>query len=234
MTGSPRITGKTRVGLDRAWILDLPAIPAPAGGFPILLGLHGFGEDGPRMAARFEGIADAPYARLFPDAPFPVEVKDEAGTRVGASWYQYTGDQPAFMRALLFAEGYLLDVLANAGRAHPIDAQRVVLCGYSQGGYLAGVAAFRDRARYRGLVGVACRVKTEALEHEIAAARGYRALLIHGARDRHTAVDRQREACEVLRTHGVDATLHVHERGHGFRSDVAPMIDGFVRKVLRM
>src|SRR5436190_14361736 len=159
MTGLPYITGSTRVVLDRAWLLGLPDRAAPPGGFPLLLGLHGWGEDGGRMAARFDGLTGLPYARLFPDAPFPVEVKEDAGTRVGASWYQYTGDQPAFMRALAFAEGYLRDVAADAARLHPIDAGRIVIAGYSQGGYLAGVAAFRDRARYRGLAGIACRIK---------------------------------------------------------------------------
>jgi predicted esterase len=234
MPKGKRHTGSTRLALDRAWTLDVPDGDAPAGGFPLLLALHGYGEDGARMAARFEAIADPPYARLFPDAPYPVLVEASAGDgpRAGASWYHYTGDQPAFLRALAFAESYLRDVVADAARCFPIDAGRIVLCGYSQGGYLAAGAAFRDRARYRALAGVACRVKTEALEHEIAAARGYPALLIHGARDKHTALDRQREAVELLVQNGVDATLHVHEGGHGFRPDLAPMIDAFARRVL--
>jgi phospholipase/carboxylesterase len=231
MTDDSLRTGSTRVVLDRAWSLQAPPGPAPARGFPLLLSLHGFGEDGGRLAARLP-LRGAPYARLFPDAPFPVEVKEAEGSRVGASWYQYTGDQPAFLRALAFAEGYLRDVVAAAAKVHPIDAGRIVLLGYSQGGYLAGVAALRDRARYRGLVGVACRIKTEALGSELAEARGYPALLIHGARDAHTAVERQREAHAELLRHGVDATLHVHEGGHGFRSDLAPMIDAFTRRVL--
>jgi phospholipase/carboxylesterase len=226
------ISGTTRVVLDRSWVLQLPDGPAPARGFPLLLGLHGWGEDGGRLAARLSALDGAPYARLFPDAPFPVEVKEAAGSRIGATWYQYTGDQELFLRALAFAEGYLRDVVEAAARAHPIDASRIVLLGYSQGGYLAGVAAFRDRARYRGLVGVACRIKTEALPTDIAAAPGYPALLIHGARDEHTALERQREAVDELVRHGVDATLHVHEGGHGFRSDLAPLIDAFTRRVL--
>jgi predicted esterase len=247
MTHSNTVFGATRMVLERSWRLELPGEPAPAGDFPVLLALHGFGEDGGRLAARLASLEDAPYARLFPDAPFPVEVREAAGSgapnpseakgwggrsHIGASWYQYTGDQDLFLKALAFAEGYLRDVVASAARAHPIDASRIVLLGYSQGGYLAGVAAFRDRARYRGLVGVACRVKTEALSSELAAARGYPALLIHGARDEHTAADRQREAHAELVRHGVDATLHVHEGGHGFRSDLVPMIDAFTRRVL--
>jgi predicted esterase len=132
---------------------------------------------------------------------------------VGASWYQYTGDQAAFLRELAFAERYLVDVLEDAARAHPIDPTRVVLMGYSQGGYLGGVAALRARARYRGFVGVACRVKVEALASEIAAARGYPMLLLHGARDDQTPLAAQQAAHAQLIGAGVDATLHVHEGG---------------------
>src|SRR5262245_32496468 len=127
MTLSTTSSGSTRVVLERAWRLDLPGGPAPARGFPVLLGLHGSGEDGGRLAARLAPLDGAPYARLFPDAPFPVEVKEAAGARVGASWYQYTGDQDLFLKALAFAEGYLRDVVAGAALSHPIDASRIVI-----------------------------------------------------------------------------------------------------------
>jgi predicted esterase len=232
MPDRPTVTGSTKVVLDRPFALTLPSGDPPPAGHPILVGLHGFGETGSMLAGRLEGLAGSPYARMFPDAPFPVELREESGARIGAAWYHYTGDQPAFMKALAFAEGYLRDAVMAAARAHPIDPERIVLLGYSQGGYLAGVAALRDRERYRGLVSVACRVKTEALGRELAAARGYPVLLIHGARDRHTAVDRQQEAYEELLRHGVDATLHVHEGGHGFKAEFGPMIDAFARRAL--
>jgi predicted esterase len=176
----------------------------------------------------------SPYARLFPDAPFPVEIREEAGSRIGAAWYQYTGDQPEFLRALAFAEAYLRGVLESAAASHPLDPGRTVLLGYSQGGYLAGVAALRDRDRYRGLAGIACRIKTEALEHELLRAAGYPVLLIHGARDAHTSVDRQSTAHAELVRSGVDAKLHVHPGGHGFKAEFAPLVDAFVRRVLRV
>jgi predicted esterase len=230
MTQPTTIEGATRVTLERRFTLALPAGPPPAGGFPLLVCLHGFGETGSMLAGRLAGLDAAPYARLFPDAPFPVEVREADAVRIGASWYQYTGDQPRFLEALAFAEAYVEEAVRTAAEGRPVDRSRAALLGYSQGGYLAGMAALGRRDRWRGLVGVACRVKTEALSLE--GARGYPVLLIHGERDRHTAADRQREAHEALLRAGVDSTFHVHEGGHGFRSDLAPMIDAFVRRVL--
>lgn len=229
----PAATGALAVTWSAGYRLRLPDGPPPSGGHPVLFGLHGFGDDAGLLDDRLAGLDGAPYARLFADGPFPVESKDAAGrARIGRSWYQYDGDQPRFMAALAFAEGYLRDVLATAAAAAPIDPTRVVLLGYSQGGYLAGVAAFRDRARYRGLVGIACRVKTEALAAELRDAQGYPALLLHGERDAHTPLERQREASDVLRAHGVAVDLRVHDGGHGVRRDAAPAIDAFARRVL--
>lgn len=212
-------------------LLRLPDAPPPPAGHPVLVGLHGFGDDAARFDARLAGLDGAPYARLFVDAPFPVEGKgDDGAPRIGRSWYAYDGDQPRFLRALTFAEGFLRDALDVAGRLAPIDRGRAVLCGYSQGGYLACVAALRDRVRYRGLVGVACRVKTEALATELAAARGYPVLLLHGARDAHTPLARQEEAAAELGRRGLRVELVAHDGGHGVRADAAARIDAFVRR----
>ncbi|HYC79326.1 MAG TPA: dienelactone hydrolase family protein, partial [Planctomycetota bacterium] len=211
--------------------LKTPGGPAPRDGFPVLLALHGFGDDGPRLDARLTIPDEAPYARLFPDAPFPVEGKDDAGRpRLGRSWYAYDGDQERFLSALRFAEGYLRDALDAAARRAPVDPRRVVLFGYSQGGYLAAVAAFRDRTRYRALAGAACRVKTEALGRELIGAAGYPVLLLHGRADAHTPLDRQEAAVAELRRAGVDVALKVHDGGHGLRRDAGVEVDAFVRR----
>jgi predicted esterase len=226
------LEGTTPIAWRAAFRLRIPAFPAPAAGHPVLLGLHGYGDDAARLDDRLSALDGAPYARLYLDAPFPVSVEAGDEKRIGRSWYAYDGDQERFLDALAFAEGYLRDALGSAAQAAPIDPTRVVLLGYSQGGYLAGVAALRDRARYRGLVCVAGRVKTEALAAELPRARGYPALLVHGARDAHTALDRQREAADVLLRHGVAVELATHDGGHGLPGAIVPRIDAFVRRVL--
>ena len=50
----------------------------------MLVGLHGFGDDGSRLAERLGGLGDAPYARLWPEGPFPVEIREDGSLR----WYQ--------------------------------------------------------------------------------------------------------------------------------------------------
>jgi phospholipase/carboxylesterase len=210
----------------------LPSEPAPGSGYPVLLALHGFGENADRFATRLAALAGSPYAIVIPDGPFPVELRDEEGARIGCAWYQYDGDAMRFEQALSFGAAHLEEVLQAASARWPIDAERVVLLGYSQGGYVGAVAALRNRARYRGLIAIATRIKHEILEQELADARGYPVLALHGERDRATPLEPQRRSLEVLEQAGLEVELVVHPGGHGFRSELLPPIDSFVRRVL--
>ncbi|MBK9383309.1 MAG: dienelactone hydrolase family protein [Planctomycetes bacterium] len=212
----------------------LPTSPAPSAGHPLLLALHGFGEDAARFSARLAPLVGGPYALLVPDAPFPVEIREEEGARIGRAWYQYDGDAATFERALRWGAAHLEQLLREASRAFPLDPCRVVLLGYSQGGYLGSVTALRDRARYLGLVAISTRVKSEILAEELRSARGYPVLALHGERDRSTPLEPQRRSLEALRASGLAVELEVHAGGHGFRSELLPRIDSFVRGVLAL
>lgn len=225
-------TGETEVRWSTGHRLALPVTAPSAAGHPILLALHGFGEDAARFAARLAPLAGGPYALLVPDGPFPVELREEEGARIGRAWYQYDGDAATFERALRWGAAHLERLLEAVARIHPLDAQRVVLLGYSQGGYLGSVAALRDRARYRGLIAIATRVKSEILREELAKAQGYPVLALHGERDRATPLEPQRRSLQELHDAGLAVELHTHPGGHGFRSELLPAIDAFVRRVL--
>ncbi|MAG57430.1 MAG: hypothetical protein CMJ83_14155 [Planctomycetes bacterium] len=226
------LRGSVPVTWRAGYTLDLPAGDTPVGGWPLLVLLHGYGQSGAAMAERLDGFGDAPYARLWPDAPFPIELQRDERRVVGHAWYQYTGDQDAFVRALDFGRAHLRTLLDSVAADHCVDPSRAMLCGYSQGGYLAGVAAFKDRDRWCGLVAIATRVKTEVVATELASAKGFPALLLHGSRDCFIDADRQRESAEVLAAHGVDVRLEVWDGGHGLKPALVPMIDTFVRSAL--
>ena len=141
------IEGSVPVSWEAPWRLDLPEGDPPSAGWPVLVGLHGFGDDGPRLADRLP-LDGAPYARLWPDGPYPVEVKTDGARRIGRAWYQYDGDQPRFVAALDAASVFVARVVDAVAEAHPIDVGRAVVLGYSMGGYPAGWTAFHDRARW--------------------------------------------------------------------------------------
>lgn len=215
-----------------SYSLALPAEPIAARP-PVLIVLHGFGEDGERMLARFTSLTASGLAVLAPDAPYPVEMRPQKpgeSARIGHAWYQFTGDQQAFVASCATASEHVSRVLDDAAARHGLDASRVVLLGYSQGGYLAGLWALTDPRRFAGLVAVSCRIKTEVLTPDaLRAANGLKVLAIHGRSDPQVRLEPQQAAIDVLREHGFDARLHVYEGGHGLRREVAATAGDFVR-----
>jgi len=226
------IQGSTDVRWASGYRLLLPEGPAPASGFALLLALHGFSLSGKLLQNRLRSLLPAPYALLFPDGPFPVEVREAVPPRVGYSWYQYTGDQQAFLTALDFGIAYLERLLEQVAAEQPVDLSRVVLLGYSQGGYLASFMALRNRSRFAGLVTISSRIKVEALAAELPALRGFPILVLHGTADEVVPLLPQQESVRVLREFGASVELLLHEGGHELRRDQVPRIDEFVRTAL--
>jgi len=222
-------SGKVNVSWPASWRLELPDPPAPSDGWPVLVGLHGFGDDGPRLADRLAGLRGAPYARLWIDGPFPVEMREDGGRRIGRAWYQYDGDQERFIEALTLGRAFVDRVVDEVVGVHPLDPTRAVLLGYSMGGYVAGWTGLQDPDRWRGVVALATRVKSEALDP--ARVRGQRLLVVHGERDRFIDVAAAQASADAARGLGVEVTLTTWSGGHGLKPEVAPLVDAWVRDV---
>ncbi len=226
------VRGTVEVAWPASFRLDLPGGKPPKEGFPLLVGLHGFGDDGDRLAERLEGLDGAPYARLWPDGPFPVELRDGAVRRVGRAWYQYTGDQPDFRRALAFGAAHVERAVDAACDGQPIDRSFIAMLGYSQGGYLAAVTALGAPDRWCGLVAIACRIKSEILDEPLSRAAGFPVLVVHGKRDEAVKPEPQIAEVKKLRSRGIAVETLLHDGGHGLPSELVPPIDAFVRRAV--
>ncbi len=214
---------------EAPWRLDLPDAEPPAAGWPLLVGLHGYGDDGARLASRLVVPEDAPYARLWPDGMFPVEVADGDDRRIGRAWYQYDGDQARFAQALSRASGFVAALTETVAARHPVDLGRAALLGYSMGGYVAGWAVLGGRERWRALVALSTRIKAEGVDPACAA--GLPILVLHGERDRFIPVERARESADRLGRGGAQVAFETWAGGHGLKSQVANRVDSFVREV---
>lgn len=236
--GSGRVVrGTVTFSLDAAYELALPSCAAPPSGHPVVLALHGFGEDCHRMLERFAPLVALGVAVLAAEGPYPVEMRRRVSgepARIGHAWYQFTGDQPAFVAACAKTAGHLARVLDAAAAEHRLDRSRVVLAGYSQGGYLAGLWALTEPARFRALIAIACRIKTEVFAPDVLAqASRLPVLAIHGSRDERVRPEPQQAAIDVLRRAGFDARIQIHDGGHDLDGTVVAAVQAFLRDDLR-
>jgi phospholipase/carboxylesterase len=180
---------------------------------PLLVALHGKGDRIDRFEAEALEALPRGWALLLPAGPVP---RDRRGAPLGDSWYVYDGDTPAFRASLDAAEAHLLRVLKKI-RRHG-EFRPAALLGFSQGAYLAGVVGIRNPERFRAVVQVAGRLKTEILGEHFPAAR--RVLGLHGSKDPSVKPEPSRESLAAARAAGLDAEFREFDAGHEFTPEM--------------
>ena len=192
-----RMFADFRAHAEQAEILTILPKDAPPGPRPLIVVLHGYG-DVPkanaelyRKAARRRGAIVAAPSGLRPGP----------GGR-GFSW--------TFRDE---AEWWVLRALERLAAAHPVDPDRVILAGFSQGANVALEVGLRHSDRFAGLLPLAGRFEADRMP--MPAAGGPRVYLLTGARD--PGVDSFRQAERRLAGAGLDARLRVvRGMGHSY------------------
>lgn len=199
-------------------------VPEGDGPFPTVLLLHGWG------ANAHDLLGLAPYLHggnalvLCPQGQ--VEIPIGPGMR-GYGWFPLIPGQAPDREAFQKGADALRAFLGLARERYPIDPDRLVIMGFSQGGTMAYDLALRDPAHFAGLVALAswfpeplAETLPKVPEHE-----ELPVLVIHGTRDDRLPVERARESRETLRPYGVGMTYREMEgMGHEIRDDALRIV----------
>ena len=230
--GTPASSGSSEACdarvLRRPFTLEVDCLLVPAaqpgqGRPPLLACLHGHGESGTRMR-RWMGAALPPgFAAAFPDGFHRVEVRrPERPIRIGHAWYHYsTEDRQAFLDSLTTAVDALWDTLDAALAELGADGQRLWLAGFSQGAYLAHVAALRRPERVAGWIAQAGGLRVDYVPGGLPTLDGRPVLLQHGEHDRAASPEAAREIEALLRGAGADVELQLFDAGHVITPEMA-------------
>jgi phospholipase/carboxylesterase len=195
--------------------------PESGGDGSLVVALHGMGMSAASFAKDVLPCLPPGAAALIPQAPLPFEMRSAKGIRQGNGWYVYTGDTEDFLASMRHVEAWLLKQIEFAVADHGLDAKRVALLGFSQGGYLAGFVGVRHAARFRRLVVAAARIKHEVLEQDArrAATGAMRVLAVHGETDESVAASAAKASCDALAGWGVPAEFRTYTAGHAVLRD---------------
>ena len=197
--------------------------------------LHGLGADG----HDFEPIvpelrlpAELPLRFVFPHAPVrPVTINGGATMR---AWYDMLSlDAAGRADAAGVRESTaLLDALIEREQQRGIEADMIVVAGFSQGGAIAINAVLHAKQKLAGLMALSTYI---ALPGELAASDGNRDLpvfMAHGSFDPMLPFQWGKASAEQLITHGFAVEWHDYPMAHAVCAEEISDIRDWLLKVL--
>ena len=203
MTVSQGKYAEAQKQVERDYALLLPELP-PSGQYPLLITLHGRNGNKEVDLGRWEVARQRGWLVLSCQSTQPV-------FRGAYHW-----DNPD--RGIEDLQFYYEQI----SQKYPIDPQRIVIAGFSQGSGMSMYTALKGALAVRGFIGIGT---WWANANELAAERtDIRGYFVTGEKD-HT-LERAREIQAVLRSNGVPFSEEVHaDLGHEFPSDFEPSFD---------
>lgn len=196
-------------------LLRVPAAPRADGRYGVLVMLHGLGGDASQLLPFAERIAPpgtivvAPNAQRLPPELENVDVPKMGRLSVFPHWWRY------------HSEGFVIAALEEVQRRYPVDADRVILSGYSMGGYGTWNLGLRFSGRFAAVAPFAGGIaRSEMLwaRHEpsralLRNARGLPLFFVHGNNDQTVPVRFSRSISSELEALEVPHVFREVERG---------------------
>lgn len=186
---------------------------------PLLVYLHGFGQNIKTFQAKVKKMMSLEAYHLFIQGPYPLydRSREKKVPDWGRAWYLYDGEQKQFEKSLELSSEFIQE-LVDRLIVH-LEVSRITLFGYSMGGYLAGYFALSRRRHVNDLVVAGGRIKTEWFTGRDFDYKHLSVLALHGSGDESVAPGRQKESCDELAEMGAAVQFRELEAGHELSGD---------------
>jgi phospholipase/carboxylesterase len=160
---------------------------------------------------------------LCPQGPVAVPF---GGGQYGYGWFPLRMGEATDVEAFRHASDLLRDFIRQAVVRYPIEPERIVLAGFSQGGMMAYDLGLREPARFAGLAALSSWFPPQLVEDlpKLPEHEGFPVLVVHGTRDNRIEIERARESRESLRPYGVVLTYREFDMGHEIRQDALKVV----------
>ena len=123
---------------ESAWVVLLPDDMNEYGSYPLVVGLHGYGDTALNFSRRWvEENKELDYIFIFPQGPWPFEVSEGAAGFAWCFWY----DDELASRCIEGSVEYIYDVITKASAQYPVDISNIYVFGFSQGGQMTYMMA---------------------------------------------------------------------------------------------
>jgi phospholipase/carboxylesterase len=204
-------------------------VPPGEGPHPTVLLLHGWGASAHDLIGLAPILHRGEALVLCPQGPLAFQAGPGA---VGYGWFPLTSGRPPDPEVVEDALARVGRFLDAAQQRYAIDPAKLVMAGFSQGGFMAYQLALRDPERYAGLLALSSWLPTEVargIPRHPAHAR-LPTLVIHGSSDPMVAIDRAYASRDALLELGVPTVFREYDMGHEIRPEALREVLGWLEE----
>ena len=190
--------------------------PQGDGPHPTILALHGRGANALDLLGLAPHICGGRFLVICPQGLLQTPIGPGS---FGYAWYPMSLGGPPDIAGILASREKLQEFLEHCLVHYPIDREKLVLLGFSQGGVIAYSLALSSPERFAALVALSSWLPQELAPHLSLAepARPLPVLIQHGTQDSTIEVLRARQSVETLRQARVPLDYREYEMGHEIR-----------------
>ena len=205
--------------------------PAGAGPFPTILTLHGRGANAFDLLGLAPYICSGRFMMICPQGPLAMPTGPGS---TGYAWYPMSMGGSPDVEAILAARKSLENFLEACLRAYPVDAKKLALTGFSQGGVMAYSLGLTNPEKFSGLAVLSSWLPQELLSRLTLGATlpSLPVLVQHGTSDSTIEIERARNSAETLRQMRVGLTYREYPMGHEINGNSLADLSAWLEKKL--
>lgn len=189
----------------------LPSGYDPQKAYPLVVGLHGYGDNHEHFTALRKKLGDIPAIFAVPEAPYPFP----EGNSIGYSWMEggdEKSDEP-WHAVTKLTEQYVMDAVHGLQARYKVS--ETYLLGFSQGCGLTYMVGIDNAPEFAGLICCGGWLDTEWLGPEkLAAGKTLRVFIVHGNEDKTVEFAAGTGARDKLKELGYDVTFFEFKGAH--------------------
>jgi phospholipase/carboxylesterase len=192
--------------------IKLPENYAPAKSYPLVIGLHGYGDNADIFFTLHQRFEKPEFIFAVPYAPYHFL----SGGRLAYSWNLWMpGDQEFPGKDFYITENYITNLITQL--KHSYNISDVYLLGHSQGGATAFIIGIKHHELIKGIIAMAGPLNPFWInDSTMQAANNLNVLIVHGKKDKVIRFTEGTSAKNILEKHGFNVKLIEFDGDHSY------------------